>query len=1068
MRSGSRNNKLQIPRLIKPYTPKKDLPFEKFQHFVVAPPQQNDKSNLIKNNEPNSPIKNEISNYQSIESINLENNQILTRTQFEIVLNTDSIDNFIVEATKSTVHNSTENFLKKQFNATHVIFWIDLPENRILYSPTYLIKCPYGEGLPSASFYSRSLIKLTDPITHPNYSQLIDSKFTLQENPTILFPLWDHRNVLCAVIEIVRTNPQMQFNEEDCKFLGIFASKFKIFSSIILKKPLNEPILLELMQIQRNENLINLFSKKIIRYFNCKKCEIWKFDQKLNKIEEFNTQKTIDLNDSGIVGATILLPHPSNISSNKLHPSYNEKIDGKLEESLLIIPVEEINKRFLFAVVLRGPNDRILFTQEEENILQKMASFIILASTNSDKFTIIDDEYNKSQERRDSLASLLEIAEILSGQLDINKLTEIIMEKGRLLTQADRCSLFLVNNTRDRLITSFHRGLENSINLPIDKGIAGLTVSTGKVLNIPDAYKEPAFDQSTDLESGYRTRSILSIPIYNNRGLVIGVTEMINKLNNESFTEWDTHMIQIFNVFCGISLENAKLYTESVEMSQQLRSFFDVSFSLSKEESIQRILGDIIHNARQVIEAQCASLFLVDESAGLLISFLVDGGKVPATLPLKSGIVGACVNSKECLVVNNTYDDPRFNRAVDFGNGFKTDSLLVAPVLSSNGELLGVVEMVNKKSGEFIKKDVDLLRSFATFAAVSLENNRLKNIVELGTVEIEINKYILEQERPSFEIPIKLLLDNEQKKIITSLNFFSIEWIGLGQIKVLFSIFNRFNLLKTFNISNEMFFRFLFEIRSKYNNVPYHNWTHAVDVTQYIQYEIITSQMENKYSSLEILALCISAICHDVNHDGFNNVYNVKAETPLGILFKDQSVMETHHCNVTIQILSKDEFNLLHSLSSNDQKKVWNWIIKLILATDMAHHFKMVKDVGLLLDENNFNLENSEHKLYSLQLLLKVADISNVSRPFKIADKWCDVLMEEFFRQGDNEKAYGIGLTSPLNDRENPNKPKSQIGFYNFICIPLYQLISRIFPELNVNLQSVQNNLQIWKSMIEN
>jgi hypothetical protein len=110
-------------------------------------------------------------------------------------------------------------------------------------------------------------------------------------------------------------------------------------------------------------------------------------------------------------------------------------------------------------------------------------------------------------------------------------------------------------------------------------------------------------------------------------------------------------------------------------------------------------------------------------------------------------------------------------------------------------------------------------------------------------------------------------------------------------------------------------------------------------------------------------------------------------------------------------------------------------------------------------------MENPEHRLLVMQMLLKVADISNVSRPFDVADKWCDVLCEEFFRQGDNEKEQGIGLTSPLNDRENANKPKSQIGFYNFICIPLYQAVARAFPPLEVNLRSVRTNLEVWKGL---
>jgi 3',5'-cyclic-nucleotide phosphodiesterase len=96
---------------------------------------------------------------------------------------------------------------------------------------------------------------------------------------------------------------------------------------------------------------------------------------------------------------------------------------------------------------------------------------------------------------------------------------------------------------------------------------------------------------------------------------------------------------------------------------------------------------------------------------------------------------------------------------------------------------------------------------------------------------------------------------------------------------------------------------------------------------------------------------------------------------------------------------------------------------------------------------------------------MKVGDISNVSRPFEYANMWCDILNLEFFRQGDTEKDLRIGFTSPLNDRETSNKPKSQIGFYNAICVPLYSIIARIWPPLKVQLDNVLSNLQKWKDL---
>jgi hypothetical protein len=342
----------------------------------------------------------------------------------------------------------------------------------------------------------------------------------------------------------------------------------------------------------------------------------------------------------------------------------------------------------------------------------------------------------------------------------------------------------------------------------------------------------------------------------------------------------------------------------------------------------------------------------------------------------------------------------------------------------------------------------------------------LKDVTERGTAEIEMSKWIGEGERKSFKPPTKLVLSLDKQDELMTLNYFSIEWNGIGLFKVAFFVFNQFNLLETFAIHNDLFFTFLFNLRSMYNEPPYHNWIHAIDVLQFFCYQIKLCGFDVVLTRLELLAICVAGISHDAGHEGFNNVYNVNSETPLGILFKDQSVMETFHCTVIIRIMSQSECNIFHAISRPDLKRIWFWIIRMILATDMAHHFKLVKQANDTMDAGPINLSNQVHRLLAMTMLMKVSDISNVSRPFEIADKWSDVLCEEFWRQGDMELAQGLPISSSLNQRGTGNKPKGQIGFYNFVCIPLYQAVARIFPELEVNLEAVKSNLERWKEML--
>jgi hypothetical protein len=130
----------------------------------------------------------------------------------------------------------------------------------------------------------------------------------------------------------------------------------------------------------------------------------------------------------------------------------------------------------------------------------------------------------------------------------------------------------------------------------------------------------------------------------------------------------------------------------------------------------------------------------------------------------------------------------------------------------------------------------------------------------------------------------------------------------------------------------------------------------------------------------------------------------------------------------------------------------------------MAKHFGFLKEANAKMDAGPFDMSDAADRLMIMQLVLKCGDVSNVSRPFDLADKWCDVLCEEFFRQGDLEMAQGMEYTSPLNDREHLDKPKSQIGFYTFVCLPLYQTCSRALPPLEVNCDQIKSNLGVWKA----
>jgi adenylate cyclase len=115
------------------------------------------------------------------------------------------------------------------------------------------------------------------------------------------------------------------------------------------------------------------------------------------------------------------------------------------------------------------------------------------------------------------------------------------------------------------------------IRIPADRGIAGYVASTGQTLNIPNAYEDPRFDPSVDQRTGYQTRTILCMPIFNSEEALIGVTQLINK-NQGCFNASDEEFMRAFNIQAGIALENAQLF-ERVMLEQQYQK--DMLQSLS-------------------------------------------------------------------------------------------------------------------------------------------------------------------------------------------------------------------------------------------------------------------------------------------------------------------------------------------------------------------------------------------------------------------------------------------------------------------------------------------------------
>lgn len=177
--------------------------------------------------------------------------------------------------------------------------------------------------------------------------------------------------------------------------------------------------------------------------------------------------------------------------------------------------------------------------------------------------------------KRDPLVALVKIGQSVSAETNIDALLKVIAEETKEAIQADRCTVFLFDKKNNELWSKVALGMENSeIRFPADKGLAGHCVKTGETINIKDAYNDPRFNPEIDYKTGYKTKTILCMPIKNLQQKIIGAFQVLNKLDGY-FTDEDEDLLVAIGSSAGIALENAQLFKTQQKMLEEQKIVFD-------------------------------------------------------------------------------------------------------------------------------------------------------------------------------------------------------------------------------------------------------------------------------------------------------------------------------------------------------------------------------------------------------------------------------------------------------------------------------------------------------------
>ena len=215
---------------------------------------------------------------------------------------------------------------------------------------------------------------------------------------------------------------------------------------------------------------------------------------------------------------------------------------------------------------------------------------------------------------------LLAVGQIITSEMNMERLFNLVMSETNKIIGSERSSVFLYDEKRRDLFTLVATGVDqDTIRIPPDKGIAGHVFHQQSPLLIEDVRQDPRFFAQVDLQSGFRTRSILALPLINREGACIGVLEALNKIEGD-FDESDIEILSSIANYVAIALENAKLYRDVTETSEKLQSALQHIENLEKVK--QQLTKFVPSAVRTMVEGDPGSVDLKKKPMDASVLFM--------------------------------------------------------------------------------------------------------------------------------------------------------------------------------------------------------------------------------------------------------------------------------------------------------------------------------------------------------------------------------------------------------------------------------------------------------------
>ena len=338
----------------------------------------------------------------------------------------------------------------------------------------------------------------------------------------------------------------------------------------------------------------------------------------------------------------------------------------------------------------------------------------------------------EERRRKSSEAELLlDISKTIAAFETLDEILKSLVEITTRELKADRGTIFLNDGETGELYSRVAQGIfQREIRILSNTGVAGHVFTNGEGIIVHNAYEDPRFNRSIDEQTGYVTKTILCVPIRTIKGEIIGAAQVLNKKTG-LFTKADQKLLEAMTTQAAIALQSTLFVERMKQFRRKEMEFFNVVSEMTAEIDLGALLQKVMSEATRMLNAERATLFLSDEKTNELFSKVGLGlAATEIRLPNHLGIAGAVFTSRETINIPYAYADLRFNPTFDKKTGFFTRSILCVPVINKDGKIIGVTQVLNKRSGPFTAEDESRLKAFTAQVSIALENAKLFDDVQ--------------------------------------------------------------------------------------------------------------------------------------------------------------------------------------------------------------------------------------------------------------------------------------------------------------------------------------------------